>query len=245
VIVIPAIDLRDGRCVRLLQGDFARETVWRADPVLLAREYRQAGFAHLHVVDLDGARDGRPANEALVRAMVDEAGATVQLGGGLRRHAAVERWLAAGVARCVVGSVAVEDPDLVAGWIEEFGPERIVVALDVRCPYAGDPVPAVRGWQSAAASTLWECIERLLPSGLRHVLCTDIERDGTLAGPSLALYRELRQRYPALELQASGGVRNEADIAALEDLGCAAAITGRALLEGTLDMREAACRRGA
>ncbi|HLT90766.1 MAG TPA: 1-(5-phosphoribosyl)-5-[(5-phosphoribosylamino)methylideneamino]imidazole-4-carboxamide isomerase [Woeseiaceae bacterium] len=245
MIVIPAIDLRDGRCVRLLQGDFARETVWHDDPATLARDYRQAGFDHLHVVDLDGARDGRQRHEALVRAMVDEGGAVVQLGGGLRSQAAVERWLAAGVARCVVGSMAVEDPDAVAGWIEEFGPERIVVALDVRCAEGRDPVPAIRGWQSDAPVTLWECIDRYLASGLLHVLCTDVGRDGTLAGPNLDLYRELRRRYPALALQASGGVRDERDLAALEALGCAAAITGRALLEGTLDAREAACRRGA
>lgn len=245
MIVIPAIDVRDGRCVRLLQGDFARETVWSDDPVELARTYRQAGFSHLHIVDLDGAREGRPANEAVVRAMVDEGGLCVQLGGGLRSHAAVERWLAAGVARCVVGSVAVEDPDLVAGWIEEFGPERIVVALDVRCPPEGDPVPAIHGWQSSSPLTLWQCLERYAASGLVHVLCTDVGCDGTLAGPNFDLYREFVRRYPGLALQASGGVRNQADLDALEALGCAAAITGRALLEGTLVAREAACRRGA
>jgi phosphoribosylformimino-5-aminoimidazole carboxamide ribotide isomerase len=245
VIVIPAIDLRDGRCVRLLRGDFAQETVWSDDPLELARAYRRAGFRHLHVVDLDGARDGQQRNEAIVRSLVDEGGATVQLGGGLRSHAAVERWLAAGVARCVVGSLAVEDPDQVAGWMEEFGPQRIVVALDVRCPAHGEPIPATQGWQRAAPLTLWDCIERLLPGGLEHVLCTDVGRDGTLGGPNLELYRELRRRYPALALQASGGVRDAQDLAGLEALGCAAAITGRALLEGTLDAGEAACRHGA
>lgn len=245
MIVIPAIDLREGRCVRLLQGDFARETVWRDDPLELAREYRRAGFDRLHVVDLDGAREGLQRNEAIVRALVDEAGAVIQLGGGIRTHAGVERWLAAGVTRCVVGSLAVDDPDVVAGWLEEFGPERIVVALDVRCPENGDPVPATHGWQRASTVTLWQCLDRYLASGLVHVLCTDVGRDGTLGGPNLALYGEFRRRYPGLALQASGGVRDHADLEALEALGCAAAITGRALLEGTIDLREVACRRGA
>lgn len=245
MIVIPAIDLRDGRCVRLLRGDFARETVWHEDPLALARDFRRAGFTHLHVVDLDGARDGRQRNEAVVRAMVDEGGAIVQLGGGLRSHGAVERWLATGVTRCIVGSLAVDDPDVVAGWLEEFGPERVVIALDVRCPADGDPVPATHGWQRSSAHTLWQCVDRYLASGLKHVLCTDVGRDGTLGGPNLSLYREFRRRYPDLALQASGGVRDGADLAALDALGCAAAISGRALLEGTLQREEAACRRGA
>lgn len=246
MIVVPAIDLRDGLCVRLLQGNFDRETIYRDDPVALAREYRHAGFDHLHLVDLDGARAGSPRNESTIRTIVDEGGTRVQVGGGIRTHAGVERWLSSGATRCVVGSVAVKDPDTVAAWIEEFGAERIVLALDVRCPAGGEPVPAIDGWRKSAAFTLWECLDRYADCGLRHVLCTDVGRDGTLGGPNLALYREFRERHPALALQASGGIRDGADLRALNALGCAAAITGRALLEGAIEPAEAvACRRGA
>lgn len=240
--VIPAIDLRGGLCVRLYRGDFARETVWRKDGLALAHEYRLAGFDQLHVVDLDGAREGSFGNEETIRAIVDGGETTVQVGGGIRTHAAVERWLAAGVSRCVVGSLAVSDPDAVAGWLEEFGADRIVVALDVRCAKDAEPEPAIEGWRRSSGLTLWQCLERFHGSGLRHVLCTDVGRDGTLVGPNLALYGAFREGHPELLLQASGGIRDRRDLAALEALGCAAAITGRALLEGTLDMREAACR---
>ena len=243
MIVIPAIDLRDGRCVRLFQGDFARETVYPDDPVVLAREYREAGFDHLHVVDLDGAHDGFQRNQDTVLRITEAAGMTVQLGGGLRSRDTVERWLRSGIARCVVGSLAVTEPATVAGWLAEFGAERIVLAFDVRCEEGREPMPAIRGWREPAGVTLWSCIDRYVERGHGHVLCTDVGRDGTLTGPNLDLYRQIRERYPALALQASGGVRNGDDLAALDALGCAAAITGRALLEGTTAARGAsACR---
>lgn len=218
--------------MRLFQGDFDKQTVYADDPVGVARRFRQSGFDHLHVVDLDGARGGLQRNQETVAAIVEATDLTVQLGGGIRDRETLDRWLGAGVARCVVGSLAVTDPQRVAGWIRDRGADRIVLALDVRCEGSKPPVPAVDGWSRASGADLWQCIGEYAGCGLRHVLCTDVAQDGTLRGPNLDLYREFRERYPDLELQASGGVRHAGDLAALADLGCAAAITGRAVLDG-------------
>ena len=244
--VIPAIDLRGGRCVRLRQGDFARETVYGDDPLALARSYAEDGFEYLHVVDLDGARSGEQRHQAIVARIVEDTGLRVQLGGGIRRTDILAGWLAAGVSRCVVGSVAVVDPDAVARWLGSYGGECVVLALDVRIRANDDPVLCVHGWTRDSEMTLWRAIERFLPEGLTHVLCTDVERDGTMDGPNVALYAELAARYPDLALQASGGVRSVEDLVALREAGCAAAITGRALLDAALAPSEAiSFQRGA
>jgi phosphoribosylformimino-5-aminoimidazole carboxamide ribotide isomerase len=235
--LIPAIDLRDGRCVRLLKGDFAHETRYPVDPVELARAYGELGARWLHVVDLDGAKRGEPVNLALIRRMQQAAGIAVQLGGGIRTRASLE--LALEVAeRAVVGSLAVSDPDLVAIWLAEFGPERLTLALDVRLGDDGTPLLATHGWTRASTSTLADTIERFAQVGLRHVLCTDIDRDGALSGPNVALYRDCAARWPAIAFQASGGVRDAADLAALAAAGAAATISGKALLEGRITPEE-------
>ena len=234
MIVIPAIDLKDGRCVRLIQGDFARQTRYSDEPAEVARRYREAGFQHLHVVDLDGALTGEQQHHEIVLNIVNATELTVQLGGGIRSRDAITDWLGAGVSRCVVGSLAVTEPRTVADWLAEFGPDRIVLALDVRTDSQGTPMLATHGWTRPADVTLWQCIDEYGRCGLRHVLCTDIAMDGALAGPNGALYSEVLRRYPELELQASGGVRHVSDLHALRALGCSAAITGRALLDGRI-----------
>jgi phosphoribosylformimino-5-aminoimidazole carboxamide ribotide isomerase len=235
--LIPAIDLREGRCVRLLKGDFARETRYDADPVELARRYRDAGAAWLHVVDLDGAQRGEPVNLALVERMGRASGLRVQLGGGVRKRANLEAAL--GVAeRVVIGSLAVSDPATVAGWLTEFGSERLTLGLDVRLGADGSALIATHGWTQESALSLDAAIERYRAAGLKHVLCTDIDRDGALAGPNLALYRECVLRWPGIAFIASGGVRDAADLAALAATGVAAAVSGKALLEGRLTAEE-------
>ena len=235
--LIPAIDLRDGRCVRLLKGDFAQETRYAVDPVALAEQYRSLGARWLHVVDLDGAKRGEPVNLPLIRRMQEAAGISVQLGGGIRTRASLE--LALGVAeRAVIGSLAVSDPDLVASWLTEFGPERLTLALDVRLTEDGTPLLATHGWTRASTLTLAAAIERFAAAGLEHVLCTDIDRDGALSGPNVELYRECAARWPGIAFQASGGVRSAADLAALADAGVAATVSGKALLEGRLTTEE-------
>lgn len=235
--LIPAIDLRDGRCVRLLKGDFAQETRYAVDPVELAAQYRALGAQWLHVVDLDGAKRGEPVNLAVIRRMQETAGVSVQLGGGIRTRASLEQALEV-AERAVIGSLAVSDPELVAGWIAELGSERLTLALDVRLGTDGTPLIATHGWTRASTLTLAGAIERFSAAGLRHVLCTDIDRDGALSGPNVALYRECAARWPTIAFQASGGVRDAADLAALTATGVAATVSGKALLEGRLKPEE-------
>jgi phosphoribosylformimino-5-aminoimidazole carboxamide ribotide isomerase len=231
MIVIPSIDLRGGRCVRLLRGDFNNETCYDTDPLDLAQRHRATGFSHLHVVDLDGALTGEQQHQELVSRIAVATGLVVQVGGGIRKRDSLARWLGMGVSRCVIGSLAVTDPHRVEKWLNEFGPEQMVLALDVHQHEGDMPTLATHGWTRSTGLTLWQCLDRYRSAGLKHVLCTDIGVDGALAGPNLPLYREVLGRYPDIALQASGGVRHLADLQALGDLGCAAAITGRALLD--------------
>jgi len=235
--LLPAIDLRDGRCVRLLKGDFDRETRYAADPVELAAEYARSGATWLHIVDLDGAKRGEPVNLDLIGRMRTAASARVQLGGGVRTRTSLERALGV-AARVVIGSLAVTDPDQVAGWLREFGPDRLTLGLDIRLDEHGTPLIATHGWTRASTLTLAEAIERYREVGLRHVLCTDIDRDGAMAGPNVSLYADCVARWPGIRFQASGGVRDAADLVALAQAGVAATVSGKALLEGRITLEE-------
>ena len=236
--LIPSIDLRGGRCVRLRQGDFASETSYQCTPGDLYERYAALGARWLHVVDLDGARDGAQAQLGAIAALAGRGRLRLQVGGGLRRHAAVLRTLAAGAGRVVIGSLAVTDPDLVCGWLKRLGPESVVLALDVRVDDDGLPRVASHGWRLQSRLLLWDVVARYTPAGLRHVLCTDVGRDGALAGPNCELYAEAVRRFPALAWQASGGVRDARDLRALQDGGVAAAVSGRALLEERIAAEE-------
>jgi len=236
--IIPAIDLRGGRCVRLLKGDFDKETEYSSHPVEIGRQFSHLDVSDLHIVDLDGALTGTQRNRHIVADLVRDSGLDVQVGGGIRSHDDVSDWLNKGVARCVVGSLAVREPDLVKSWLEEFGPGAIVVALDVRIEARGRPMLQTQGWTEEAEMSLWECLDDFGKSGIRHLLCTDVLRDGTLTGPNFELYAEILNRYPALELQSSGGVRNIDDLKLLRELGVPAAITGKALLDGRITAEE-------
>ena len=233
----PAIDLRDGRCVRLLKGDFAAETRYEVDPVELAVRYRELGARWLHVVDLDGAKRGEPVNLGLIERIRAATGVHVQLGGGVRSRASLEQALAV-ASRVVIGSLAVTDTSQVAAWLEEFGGERLTLALDVRLDDDEQPMIATHGWTRASTTTLAAAIDRYAAPGLKHVLCTDIDRDGALTGPNAELYRDCAARWPAIAFQASGGVRDSSDLAALAATGVAAAVSGKALLEGRLTAEE-------
>lgn len=236
--VIPAIDLRGGRVVRLRQGDYARETVFHIDPVELARKYADAGARWLHVVDLDGARSGRFENLAVIEGIIESCRLQVQAGGGVRTIDDLQRLYAAGVARVVIGSIAVRDPDVASGWIDEFGAERLVLALDVR--RRGDvwTLP-LHGWTEDSEVRLDALVERYVRAGAQHVLCTDISRDGTLGGVNHDLYRDLRELAPDFEVQASGGACSLDDIRAVRDAGVHAVVLGRALLERRFTLAEA------
>lgn len=236
--VIPAIDLRGGRVVRLRQGDYARETVFADDPVDLARRYANEGAQWLHVVDLDGARSGSFENLFAIEAICGLGFLQVQCGGGVRNIEDLQRLYAIGVARAVVGSMAVRDPDATAGWVGQFGPDRLVLALDVRGE-AGAWHPAVHGWTEQSELGLDALVAHSVRAGARHMLCTDIARDGTLGGFNLGLYRNLLQSAADFEIQASGGARSLDDIRAVRAVGVHAVILGRALLEGRFTLRDA------
>jgi len=237
--LLPAIDLKDGRCVRLLRGDFAQQTAYPTAPLELARRFEAMGADWLHVVDLDGARDGRgdKANGALIAQLARASRLKLQVGGGLRTRSDVERVLEAGAARAVVGSAALSDPAAVRGWIEEFGAERIALAFDVRIDSGGIPRILTHGWQRQSTHPLWETVANFTKETPAHVLCTDTARDGTLSGPNVALYAEAARRFPGIAWQASGGIRNAADLEALAAGGAAAAISGKALLDELIPLQ--------
>jgi phosphoribosylformimino-5-aminoimidazole carboxamide ribotide isomerase len=236
--LIPAIDLRGGHCVRLLHGDFESETRYPMDAASLLAKYRAAGADWLHVVDLDGARDGSLANRPIIVALAQQASVKLQVGGGLRNAAALEQMLAAGVERAVVGSAAVSQVEQVQSWLHRFGAERLTLAFDVSIDEHGVPRVMTHGWQQQSERSLWDAVECYSASQLKHVLCTDVGRDGALTGPNLELYGEAVQRYPGIEWQASGGIRNARDLHALAKTGAAAAISGKALLENLIPLEE-------
>jgi phosphoribosylformimino-5-aminoimidazole carboxamide ribotide isomerase len=238
MLLIPAIDLRAGRCVRLYQGQFDVETRYMSEPHELLQRYRETGASWVHVVDLDGARDGVPTNMPLIARLTHECAVRLQVGGGVRSTYVIDALLGAGVARVVIGSAAVERPVEVLRWIQRFGHERLCLAFDVRIDEGGEPRVHTRAWTCNSALTLWDAMRVFPKEALRHVLCTDIERDGALTGPNLALYRSAVSRFPHLAWQASGGVRDATDLAALARLGVAAAVSGKALLEERMTHEE-------
>jgi phosphoribosylformimino-5-aminoimidazole carboxamide ribotide isomerase len=234
--ILPAIDLRAGRVVRLRQGDFARETAYADDPVACARAFVEAGAMWLHVVDLDGARSGRPVHGAVIERIVAAVGdrASVEVAGGLRSIGAVAEVLDAGATRAVVGTAALGDPGFATDLVKAHGTNRIAVALDVR-----DGMAVGGGWVPGASGTpIRDAIERLAGEGVTWFEVTAIDRDGTLEGPDLALLRSV-VTDPRLRVIASGGIGSTADIAAVRAIGCAGAIVGRAFYEGTLTLAAA------
>jgi phosphoribosylformimino-5-aminoimidazole carboxamide ribotide isomerase len=240
MIVYPAIDLRQGRVVRLKQGDFAQETRYADDPLELAHEYAAAGARWLHLVDLDAARTGRFEHTELIARIACEVRISLQVGGGVRRAEDVAMLLDAGVARVVIGSVAVKSPDTVIEWLARFGSERICAALDTRAGDDGVYRLPIAGWTTDTEQSLFELLDRYVRAAtLKHVLCTDIARDGMLAGPSVALYQGVHARYPGLALQASGGVAELEHVRQVRLLGIAGVVVGRALLERRFGLREA------
>jgi len=237
--LIPAIDLLDGSCVRLLHGDFNRCKVYDLEPARLALDYANQGAEWLHVVDLAASRDGPKADTRPLLRLLQSAPQSVQTGGGVRAQGDVQLRLDHGASRVVVGSICVTHPEQFAEWLQNFGPEKLVAALDVTIDESGVPWPRTHGWTRGSQQSLWTWLDHYSEHGLRHLLCTDIGRDGALGGPNLALYREITSRYPDLEVQASGGVSGLLDLRHLAGTGVAAAVTGKALLEGCFTVAEA------
>lgn len=228
MIVIPAIDLLDGKCVRLLQGDFAQETVFSDDPLSMALHWAQAGATMIHMVDLDGARVGRPQQLHLLEAVAKAVDVPVQWGGGLRDMDALEAAFSAGAHRLVVSTVVVERPDVVAAALARFGPERLTVSIDVK--YG---IVAVKGWQQLTGLPLMDVAAQLADLGFTRVIHTDVERDGTLTEPNYSSIEQLLA-LGRLRVIASGGICRWNHLQRLAALGCEGAIVGRALYTGQL-----------
>jgi phosphoribosylformimino-5-aminoimidazole carboxamide ribotide isomerase len=237
--LIPAIDLLDGSCVRLLHGDFEKCKVYELDAGRLAADYAAQGAAWLHVVDLAASRDGARADTRPLFRLLGSAPQSVQTGGGVRAARDIQARLDHGARRVVVGSLCATEPERFAGWLDRFGHDRLVAALDVRLDDEGVPRPRTHGWTQDSGRNLWDLLDWYAERGLRHLLCTDIGRDGAMTGPNVDLYREITGRYPALEVQASGGVSGLLDLRRLAGTGVAAAVTGKALLEGCFTVAEA------
>lgn len=237
--LFPAIDVRGGRVVRLRQGDYARETHYDDNPLAVAKRYAQDGARWLHLVDLDAARSGGYTLAPLLQAIRRETPLRVQTGGGVRDQADVDALLEAGADRVVIGSLAVRDPNRVLGWLTRYGAQRITVALDARQAADGRWRLPTAGWTEQSEVLLDELVERYADAGLRHLLCTDISRDGMLTGPNVELYAQVLALAPSLQLQASGGIRDLDDIAAARRVGCSGAVLGKALLEGRFALDEA------
>ncbi|HEF8773291.1 1-(5-phosphoribosyl)-5-[(5-phosphoribosylamino)methylideneamino]imidazole-4-carboxamide isomerase [Providencia manganoxydans] len=238
-MIIPALDLIDGNVVRLHQGDYAKQTDYGNDPLPRLQQYEQQGAKLLHLVDLTGAKDPQKRQITLLKKLLAGVSVPVQVGGGIRSEEDVKALLEAGATRVVIGSTAVTQPELVKTWFERYGGEAIVLALDVRINQQGVKEIAISGWQENSNLSLEQAIEMYQPYGLKHVLCTDISKDGTLTGSNVNLYQEISQQYPDIALQASGGIGCLADIAKIPSSGAAGVIVGRALLEGKFTVAEA------
>jgi phosphoribosylformimino-5-aminoimidazole carboxamide ribotide isomerase len=238
MLIYPAVDLIGGRVVRLLRGEFDDATVYELAPGDALAGFAAAGAAWAHVVDLDGAKAGEPRQHALIATLAGASNLHIQAAGGVRTLDQVQALLAGGAARVVVGSLAATHPETVRGWLAELGPDRLTLAFDVR--FVGDaPLVAVKGWAETTDLTLWDLLEHYPEGKLRHVLVTNVARDGAMAGPDVALIAAVIARRPDLAVQASGGVRSAEDIVALNQTGADGVIVGRALYEGALELGEA------
>ena len=230
--LIPAIDIIDGKCVRLTKGDYDQKTVY-GNPIDMAKEFERIGYTRLHVVDLDGAKSKHIVNDAVLRAITTETNLTVDFGGGIKTDEDLEKAFAAGASMVTVGSIAVTNPGLFMGWLEKYGAEKMILGADVRHGKI-----SINGWKEDSDEDLLSFLEKYVNAGVKNVLCTEISKDGTLSGPAIDLYRQVMDAYPALHLIASGGVSSKEDIIALDAAGIPAVVFGKAIYEGKINLKE-------
>ena len=231
--LIPAIDLIDGKCVRLTKGDYDQKTIYNEDPVSQAMEFQSLGFRRLHIVDLDGAKSKHIVNDAVLKAITQATDLIVDFGGGIKSTEDIEKAFMAGAHMVTIGSVAVTEPELFMGWLRKYGAEKIILGADVR-----NGMVSINGWKEDSSEALLPFLEKYVNAGVRNVLCTEISKDGTLAGPATELYRKVMAQYPHLHLIASGGVSCNADIQQLDENGIPAVVFGKAYYEGKIEIKE-------
>lgn len=233
--IIAAIDIMDGKCVRLTQGNFGNVKVYDEDPVDMAKRFEDADLENIHVVDLDGAQQGTVINWQTVEDIRANTALRIDFGGGVKTTEDVEQLLELNIDRINVGSVAVREPDKFLDWVKRFGADNFILSTDVK----GNEIK-VNGWQEKTGVTIYDIINQYQPSGITHITCTDISADGTLAGPNFALYKKLLKRFPKLKFTASGGVSSMEDLESLKYIGVHGVIIGKAIYEGRLSLAELA-----
>ena len=238
-MIIPAIDIIAGQTVRLFKGDYKQVTPYEQSPAELVQNYAETGAELIHVVDLQGARDVSKRQLSLIAELAASVDVPIQTGGGIRTENDVGELLNTGVSRVIIGSLAIKEPDLVQGWVKAFGPEKMVLALDVSLDEDGQKWLPTQAWQEGGQVRLEEVLDQYLSVNIKHILCTDISRDGTLKGSNSQLYAELQQKYPELNWQASGGIGGLGDIQEVAQTGVSGVIVGKALLDGLFTFKEA------
>ena len=231
--LIPAIDIINGQCVRLTKGDYKQKTVYNDSPADVAKGFEQLGFRRLHVVDLDGAKSKHIVNDEVLRRITTETQLTVDFGGGIKTDGDIRKAFDAGAKMVTVGSIAVQQPELCFEWLDKYGAERIILGADVRHGKI-----SINGWKEDSDEDLLPFLRKYIDAGIKNVLCTEISKDGTLAGPAIELYKNVMRVYPELHLIASGGVSSIDDIKALDTAGIPAVVFGKAIYEGRIDLKE-------
>lgn len=231
--LIPAIDLIDGKCVRLTKGDYNQKKVYNENPVEIAKGFEEMGFKRLHVVDLDGARSKHIVNVDVLKAITTETNLIVDFGGGIKSEGDIEKAFANGASMVTIGSIAVTQPELFLKWLDQYGAEKLILGADVK-----NGMISINGWKEDSAEQLLPFLKKYIDHGVKNVLCTEISKDGTLQGPALQLYQEIMATYPQLHLIASGGVSSNEDIIALDQAGIPAVVFGKAFYEGKINIPE-------
>jgi phosphoribosylformimino-5-aminoimidazole carboxamide ribotide isomerase len=231
--IIPAIDIIDGKCVRLSQGDYERKKVYNENPVEVAQQFEDAGIKYLHLVDLDGAKAGKIINWKVLESIASKTKLTIDVGGGIKSEEDLNVVISSGAKQANIGSLAVSKPEVVFDWLQRFGPEVIILSADVK----GTQV-AVSGWIENSGIELNDLMQQYVEQGLRYAVCTDIAKDGMLQGPSVDLYRQLLEQFPSVQLIASGGVAEIADVELLYEIGVNGVIIGKAIYEGRIQLNE-------
>jgi phosphoribosylformimino-5-aminoimidazole carboxamide ribotide isomerase len=231
--LIPAIDIIEGKCVRLTKGDYAQKKIYNDNPVEVAREFEKMGFKRLHVVDLDGAKAKHIVNDATLKAITDATNLIVDFGGGIKTEEDIEKAFSAGAAMVTVGSRAVTKPELFISWLQRFGAEKMILGADVR-----NGKISINGWKEDSEEQLLPFLKYYIDRGVRNVLCTEISKDGTLQGPATELYKDVMRAYPGLHLIASGGVSSNEDIETLDKEGIPSVVFGKAFYEGRIDIKK-------
>ena len=229
--LIPAIDLIEGKCVRLTKGEYDSKKVYNEDPVAQAKEFEALGFKRLHMVDLDGAKSKHIVNDAVLKAVTEATNLTVDFGGGIKTEEDIEKAFAAGASMVTLGSIAVTNPELCKEWIKKYGAEKIILGADVR-----NGKISINGWKEDSSEDLLPFLKTYIDNGVKNVLCTEISKDGTLAGPAIELYERIMAEYPGLHLIASGGVSCNKDIQNLNAKGIPAVVFGKAYYEGKINL---------